>query len=108
MAKRIDKRWKLLPPGTFASKKITFASTEEVEASSGVASEFMSTVFDLDPDDYAISDESDIFDFTPFDERTDDDVWARIERAYGLTKADVGSGRLVRIFKAISDRRSTQ
>lgn len=108
MARRTDKRWKLLPSVTFAGKKITFASTEEVEASPDVASEFMSTIFDLDPGDYAISDESDILDFTPLDERSEDDVWARIAHAYGLTQADIGSGRLVRIFKAIIARRSMQ
>jgi hypothetical protein len=107
MARRIDKRWKPLPPGTFTGKKITFASTAEVEANRDAASEFMSRIFGLDPDDYAISDESDILDFTPFDERSEDDVWARIAHAYGLTQADVGSGRLVRIFKAITARRST-
>ena len=43
MAKRNDKRWKIVPPGTFAGRKITFASTDEVEASADVASEFMSS-----------------------------------------------------------------
>lgn len=108
MAKRIDKHWKHLPPGSFAGKKITFASTEEVEASADVSSEFMSTIFGLDPGDYSMSDESDILDFMPFDERSSDDVWSRIEQIYGVARADVGSGRLVSIFKAVTARRSTQ
>lgn len=107
MTKRNDKRWKILPPGTFAGKKITFASTDEVEASSTVASEFMFSIFELDPGDYAMSDESDILDFMPFDERSTDEVWSRIKQRYGVTLADVGSGRLVDIFRAITARRGT-
>ena len=108
MAKRDDKRWMILPPGTSAGKKFTFASTEEAEASTDLASEFMSSIFELDPGDYAMSDESDILDFMPFDERSTDEVWSCIKSQYGVTLADVGSGRLVDIFKAIAARRGTQ
>lgn len=108
MARRIDKRWKVVPAGTFAGKKITFAPTDEVEASAEAAADFMSTIFDLDPGDYAMSDESDLLDFMPFDERSTDSVWALIHRTYGVSQADVGSGRLVSIFKAIAARRGTQ
>jgi hypothetical protein len=108
MAIRDDKRWKNVSPGTFDGKKITFASTDEVDASADVASEFMSSVFELDPGDYAISDESDILDFMHFDERSTDDVWARITSLYAVTLSDVGSGRLVDIFRAITARRGTQ
>ena len=107
MAKRKDKRWKIVPPGTFAGRKITFASTDEVEASADVASEFMSSIFELDPGDYAMSDESDILDFMPFGERSTDDVWSRITQRYGVALTDVGSGRLVDIFRAITARRGT-
>lgn len=108
MAPPDDKRWKIVPPGTYSGKTITFASTDEVDASAVFASEFMSSVFELDPGDYAISDESDILDFMPFDERSTDDVWARITSLYGATFSDVGSGRLVDIFRAITARRGTQ
>jgi hypothetical protein len=108
MTRRIDKRWRRLAPGALAGRKITFASTEEIEANPDIASEFMSAIFELDPGDYAISDESDILDFVPLDERKEKDVWARIATTYGLTQADVGTGRLVRIFEAIAARRSMQ
>jgi hypothetical protein len=108
MTTRDDKRWKIIPLGTFAGKKITFASTDEVEASADVASEFMSSIFELEPGDYVMSDESDILDFMPFDERNMDEVWARITRRYGVTQSDVESGRLVAIFRAITARRRTQ
>jgi hypothetical protein len=108
MARRADKRWKSIPPGTFAGKKITFASTEEVDASYGIASEFMSTIFDLDPGDYLISDESSILDFTPFDESDTTDIWSRIESVYGINRTDVGSELLVNVFESIAKRQRTQ
>ena len=108
MVNRMAKGWKRVPAGTFDGKAITFASTEGVEAYDEIAAEFIRTIFDFEPSEYAISDESDILDFMPFDEIDTSDVWRRIESNYGITKVDVGSGRLVRIFKAISDRRGTQ
>jgi len=104
----MNKGWKRVPAGTFDGKTITFASTEVVEAFDQIAAEFIRTIFSFEPGDYAISDESDILDFMSFDERDTSDVWRRIEHNYGLTKADVGSGRLVHIFRAISARRGTQ
>jgi hypothetical protein len=108
MVKRMDKGWKRVPAGTFAGKKITIADTEGVDAHAEIASEFIRTIFDFEPGDYVISDESDILDFMSFDESDTSDVWRRIERAYGLTQVEVGSGRLVQIFRAISGRRGTQ
>jgi hypothetical protein len=107
MANRIDKRWKRVPPGTFKGK-ITFASTDEVDAQAALAAEFILKIFDFEPGDYAISDESDIMDFMSIFDRDTSKVWRRIERAYGVTQVEVGSGRLVKIFKAIKDRRGTQ
>jgi hypothetical protein len=107
MVKRMDKSWKRVPAGTFAGD-ITFASTEEVDAHGEIAAEFIRTIFAFEPGDYAISDESDILDFMSFDESDTSDVWSRIERAYGLTQVDVGSGRLLQIVKAISGKRGTQ
>jgi hypothetical protein len=106
--KRMDKGWKRVPAGTSAGKHITFASTEEVEAHDDIAAEFIRRIFAFEPGDYAISDESDILDFMSFDESDTSEVWNRIERAYGLTEVDVGSGRLVNIFRAINGRRGTQ
>jgi len=108
MVKRIDKGWKRIPPGTYAGTKITIASTDEVDEHGDIAAEFIRTIFDFEPGEYVISDESDILDFMSFDESDTSDVWRRIERAYGITQADVGSGRLLQIFKAISGKRGTQ
>jgi hypothetical protein len=108
MARSTNKRWKILPPGAFAGKKIIFASTDNVDASQNIASEFMSTIFDLDPGDYLISDESSILDFTPFNESNTTDIWSRIESAYGINRADVDSELLFKVFESIAQRQRMQ
>jgi hypothetical protein len=108
MPRRPLKRWKVLPPGTFEGKTVTLAETDWVETHRQLAAEFMSQIFELDPGDYLITDETDLVDFTPFAESATTEIWARIENEYGIGESDVGSGLLVRIFEAISKRRRTQ
>ena len=107
MAKRIDRHWRRVPPGTF-SGEITFASTDEVEAHADLAAEFILRIFDFEPSDYAISDESDILDFMSIFDRDTSKVWRHIEREYGVTQEEVGSGRLVKIFRAITGKSGRQ
>jgi len=64
----------------------------------------MSTIFNLEPGDYLISDESSIPDFVPFDESDIADVWSRIESAYGINRSDIGSELLVKVFESIAQR----
>ncbi len=94
--------------GRFKGKKVTFASTARVEEFAQVASEFMGEIFDLLPGDYAISDESDIRDFTDMGSSDTSEIWRRIKEAYGVTNSDVTSGRLVDIFVEIARRRNPQ
>lgn len=91
--------------GRFKGKKITFASTARVEQFAQIASEFMEDVFDVLPGQYAISDESDIRDFTEMGSSDTSDVWTRIKAVYGVDTSDVTSGRLVDIFAQIARRR---
>ena len=104
----MGKRPKVLTAGAFAGKAVTFSSTEQVETYSEIADRFMSAIFDLEPGDYLITDESDLLDFTPMDGSDTSDIWRRVEAAYGVTFSDVNSGRLVRIFEAIANRRRVQ
>jgi len=108
MPRRVPKRWKVLPPGTFEGKTITLAETDVVETYPQLAAEFMSRIFELDPGDYLITDESGLRDFTPFGESDTTGIWASIENVYGVSESDVGSQLLSRIFEAISSRRRTQ
>jgi len=66
----------------------------------------MEQVFDLEPGEYLISDESDLLDFTDFGSSDTTETWKRITAAYGVSLADVGSERLVNIFAVITQRRN--
>ena len=88
------------------AKKITCASTERIEDFAQLSNEFMEQVFDLEPGEYLISDESDLRDFTDFGSSDTAEIWKRITGAYGVTLADAGSERFVNIFAAITQRRN--
>jgi hypothetical protein len=70
--------------GRFKGKKITFASTARVEEFAQIASEFMGEIFDLSPGQYAISDESDIRDFTEMGSSDTSEIWTRIRKSMEL------------------------
>ena len=99
---------KVISKGPFKGKKITFASTDRIEEFRQIANEFMEEIFDLLPGDYAISDESDLRDFTEMGSPDTTHVWERIRAVYGLEFSDVESGRLVNIFAEIARRRNPQ
>jgi hypothetical protein len=102
------KRRKVLTSGRFAGKTVTLSSTNQVDTYWEIADHFMSAIFDLDPGDYLITDESDVLDFTSIDESDTSGIWRRIEAVYGVALSDVNSGRLVKIFEAIASRRRLQ
>jgi hypothetical protein len=89
-------------------KRFLLAPTGQVEAAADVAAEFMKCVFDLEPGDYLITDESDLWDFVPFDESGTAEIWSRIDSVYNIGFEDVGSGRLVRLFEVIAKERRLQ
>lgn len=97
-----------MAPGRFKGKKITFASTARVEEFAPLASDFMDEIFELLPGEYAISDESDLLDFTEMGSSDTSELWRRINEVYGIGLTDVGSGRLVDIFMEIARRRILQ
>ena len=94
--------------GQFSGKKITFAATDQIESFTQLASEFMEIIFDLEPGDYLITDESTLLDFTDFDSSDTSEFWTQITEHYGIGLQDVGSEYLVRIFGAIVRRRNVQ
>ena len=97
-----------MAPGRFKGKKITFASTERIEEFAQLAQDFMERVFDLEPGEYLISDESDVLDFTEMGSSDTSEIWKRIEKIYGIARADVGPGRLVDILTHITRAKNLQ
>jgi len=94
--------------GRFKGKTITFASTERIDQFSEIAGEFMDEIFELQPGDYVISDESDVRDFTEMGSSDTSALWLAIRARYGVEESDVGSGRFVAIFAEIARRRNIQ
>ena len=99
---------KVITRGRFKGKKITYASTERIDEFTQLSSEFMEQVFDLDPGEYLITDESDLLDFTDMASSDASEIWKRITEIYGVSLADVRCGRFVDIFAAITLRRNVQ
>ena len=67
----------------------------------GISKEFMKTIFDFEPGEYLINDESSLHDFTGLDERDLSDIQKRIQDLYGIDVSDIDSGDLTEIFTRI-------
>jgi hypothetical protein len=89
-------------------KKFALSPIDLVEAFQEIADRFMLEIFELEPGEYIITDESDIRDFTSFGISDTGPIWRLVVDAYGLSRDDVGSERLVKIFQTISERRRLQ
>ena len=82
-------------------KKIEFAPTTGVARFSEIAEEFMNKVFDFEPGEYLISDESSLHDFTGLDEMELSDIQIKIQDIYDINVFDIESGNLLGIFTRI-------
>jgi hypothetical protein len=87
-----------------AEKQFVLSSTDSVEVFQEIADRFMLEIFELEPGEYIITDESDIRDFTSFGISDTGPVWRQIAAVYGISREEVGSGRLVKIFRTIAER----
>lgn len=94
--------------GPFEGKKIRFASTEQIEALAQLTDEFMANIFDLEPGEYLITDESDLLDFADIGFADTSKIWSSIMEHYRIDRSDVGSERFVKIFSEIARRRKLQ
>jgi len=94
--------------GTFEGKRITFASTEEIKSFAKLTNEFMEKIFDFEPGEYLVTDESDLRDFTDMGSADTSKIWLSITEHYGIDHSDVGSERFVKIFYEILRRRNLQ
>ncbi len=99
---------KIIRSGPFKGKKIAFASTDRIEEFKTIADEFMLDVFELEPGDYAIFDESNLRDFVSFFEEDRADAWTRMREHYGLKREELQSTLLVDVFGEIANRRKLQ
>jgi len=77
----------------------------QVESFGALVNDFMSSIFEPEPGEHMITDESDLLDFTPLDSSDTTEIWARIRGLYGIARSDVSSERLIAILAAIQQRR---
>jgi len=94
---------RIIPSGPFKGKKIEFAPTTGVDMFWDIAEDFMQKVFDLEPGDYLITDESSLHDFTGFGVELED-LQRKIRELYDVDVSDLKSGNLLDIFTRIYHR----
>jgi len=89
---------RVIPSGPFKGKKIEFAPTTGVEMFLEIAEDFMEQIFDFEPGEYLITDESSLYDFTGVDDMELIDIQQKIQDVYDLDVSDISSGNLLEIF----------
>jgi hypothetical protein len=92
---------KIIPSGPFKGRKIEFAPITGIDMFLEIAEDFMRRIFDFEPEDYLITDESSLFDFTGLDEMVIPDIHKKIQEIYDLDVSDISSGNLLEMFMRI-------
>jgi hypothetical protein len=88
--------------GRFRGKKFEMVSTSGVALVRDVAERFMLDIFEMEPGDYLISDESSLVDFLGDGEAEIDAIHRRIREIYGVDVSNISGGNLLDIFVRIS------
>ena len=101
----MDEDDKIIPSGPFKGKKIEFAPTTGIDMFLAIAEDFMRRIFDFEPGEYLITDESSLFDFTGLDEMEITDIHKKILAVYDLDVSEIQSGNLLEIFMRIHRRK---
>ncbi len=96
---------KIIFSGPFKGKKIEFAPTTGIDRFFGISKEFMKKIFDFEPGEYLITDESSLHDFTGLEEMEFSDIQKRIQDVYDIDVSDMESGNLLDIFTRIYENR---
>ena len=88
--------------GPLKGKNVELAPAGGIELFRDIADRFMSRVFDLEPGDYLITDESSLTDFVGMDDVELADLGLKVKELYGLDVSDVDGGNLLQIFVRIA------
>ncbi|MDI6809050.1 MAG: hypothetical protein QME66_08740 [Candidatus Eisenbacteria bacterium] len=96
----MNQRERIIRSGRFKGKRIEFAATTGVDMFREIADEFMQKLFQLEPGDYLISDESSLHDFTGLGVKRQD-IESMIMELYAVDVSDLESGNLLEIFARI-------
>ena len=93
---------RVIRSGPFKGKKIEFASTEGIGLFRDIANVFMLRIFDFEPGDYLITDESSLTDFVGVGDLKLNDMQRKIHALYGVDVSDVEDGNLLQILGRIA------
>jgi hypothetical protein len=95
--------------GPFAGKTLRMASAAEVSRMREFAKEFMQRIFDLEPGEYLITDESRLSDFRGLNDfDTVQQMQERIRIEYGVDISGDGKGSLATIFRILNNEGGLQ
>lgn len=89
----------------YIGKKLKFelAPTRRLASLQDITEDFMKRILRYNPEDYLITDESRLSDFTDFARGDIAPYLPKIKRLYGVDVSDVPYGNLVGIFRKIRD-----
>ena len=96
---------KIIQSGPFKGKRIEFAPTTGIDLFREVAEDFMRRIFDFEPGDYLISDESSLSDFTGVEDMALRDIQQKIREVYDVDVSDLASSNLLEIFARLHYRK---
>jgi hypothetical protein len=91
------------PPHPFQGKKIEVAPATGIDAFRAVADDFMGKIFEFEPGEYLITDESMLRDFAGCNDLEFPDIQAKVRRIYGAVMENKNDF-LVNIFRRIAER----
>ena len=91
-------------PEDFRHKKIEIAPSTGIDMFVDIAEDFMQKVFNFEPGNYLITDESSLSDFTGLEIEIKD-LYQKIREIYDLDVSDIESGNLLDIFMRIHRHR---
>lgn len=94
-------KYKIIQNGPFKGMKILPPVTKGVDSILHVSVPFMKNIFGLEPDEYMISDESRLSDFTDFGSGDVAPIIKKIRKMYGIDVTDAYRGNLLEIFRRI-------
>jgi len=94
-------KYKIIQNGPFKGMKIFPPVTKGVDSILHVSVPFMKNIFGLEPNEYMISDESRLSDFTDFGSGDVAPIIRKIRKVYGIDVSDAHRGNLLEIFQIL-------
>lgn len=96
----MSQKWHRVQRDRFKGRRFERAGSTGVEMFSRISADFMQRIFELHTEEYLITDESSLADFTELDASLEE-VQKRVAEVYEIDLAGIPAGNLLEIFKRI-------